>query len=59
MLYIFKCDNDKCEDFEKEFEVRMGMNEDQSKVKCDTCSEKARRVFTPLGIKTFGDGYKA
>ena len=61
MTYEYQCKNEKCSDFKKTKTCAMSISEyseDKLPV-CEVCKEKTKRVYTSVGIKTYGDGYKA
>jgi predicted nucleic acid-binding Zn ribbon protein len=59
-VYAYKCVNEKCKEKDVEKSVSMSMAEySEEKLPICKCGEKTRRVFTPTGHQTFGDGYKS
>jgi predicted nucleic acid-binding Zn ribbon protein len=57
MTYTYKCENTKCEDFDKSLERNVPISENNSQ-KCEHCDELLKRVYmAPASIRT-SDGYK-
>jgi len=59
MKYIYQCNNEKCENFEKEVEINKPIADSSKEEFCEKCKEEMSRVFKPFGLKTAGDGYKS
>ena len=49
MTYVFKCKNEKCENFEQEVEVEQKMN-DEHIADCSLCQTKMKRIYTSFTI---------
>lgn len=56
MTYDFKCNNIKCKDHNKEFEITCKHTESKSQV-CLHCGAPLSRVWNSISIRT-SDGYK-
>jgi predicted nucleic acid-binding Zn ribbon protein len=60
MTYEYQCKNEKCKN--KEIKTVSMSIKDYSEDKlplCETCQEKTKRIYSSVGISTFGDGYKS
>lgn len=49
MIYVFKCENEECENFEQEVEIEQGMN-DEHVADCELCDKEMKRVYTSFTI---------
>ena len=58
-IYVYKCVQGECDECNKEVNVSKPMMESSREEFCEVCQHEMHRVFTPSGIKTFGDGYKS
>jgi hypothetical protein len=58
LTYTFKCENEKCEKFEVEFERNISYTELDNQV-CEKCGLPLKRIWnTKVGIRT-SDGWKS
>lgn len=49
MIYVFKCENEECENFEQEVEIEQRMN-DEHVADCDLCEKEMKRIYTSFTI---------
>jgi predicted nucleic acid-binding Zn ribbon protein len=59
MTYLYKCENEKCKNFDVVVEIQKLMKDSDRHEACQLCTQDMVRVYTAPGIKTFGDGYKS
>lgn len=61
MTYEYTCKNQSCSNKEKVLQVEIKISEysEEKLPICEVCKEKTKRVYTSVGIGTFGDGYKS
>ena len=58
MRYSYTCENENCENFEKEIVIDKPSSEASKDEYCEKCQEKLRRIYGCAGHATFSDGYK-
>ena len=61
MNYEYTCKNEKCVEKDMVKVANMGIKEySEAKLPlCEACKEPTKRIFSPIGHQTFGDGFKS
>lgn len=49
MIYVFKCKNEKCKNYNEQIEIEQRMN-DEHEADCQMCRQPMKRIFTPFSI---------
>ncbi len=57
--YLYICENEDCECSKASIEITKAMINSSRIELCELCESELKRIYTAVGISTFGDGYKS